>query len=163
MAYIQDRIERFLGRSSPALGAEQVMDSESDAGAATPVGKAGKVGVNNAQPRPESQDESIGGGDSQDPKPETKDKRSLLRRGLEGMSTSLVKRVRKPKPLEQKALPGWRDEWKWSPVEGAEGWWQTLMRGVWTDGVKILKNQPCIIDVSEPLPPFGRWLTSKLN
>lgn len=46
--------------------------------------------------------------------------------------------------------PSWRDMWKWSPVEGADGWWQTLMRGVWVDGVKVLKNQPCVVDINTP-------------
>lgn len=50
----------------------------------------------------------------------------------------------KPKGPTQ---PTWRDGWKWSPVEGAAGWWQILMRGIWADQVKIMKNQPCIIDV----------------
>jgi len=45
-------------------------------------------------------------------------------------------------------LPSWKDGWKWSPVEGAAGWWQILLRGIWTDQVKVMKNQPCIIDVS---------------
>lgn len=45
-------------------------------------------------------------------------------------------------------MPSWKDGWKWSPVEGAAGWWQILMRGIWADQVKVMKNQPCIIDVS---------------
>jgi 2-hydroxychromene-2-carboxylate isomerase len=39
-------------------------------------------------------------------------------------------------------------EWKWSKVQGAEGWWQILMRGIWVDGVKVLENQPIVLDVS---------------
>jgi hypothetical protein len=39
-------------------------------------------------------------------------------------------------------------EWKWSKVQGAEGWWQILMRGIWLDGVKALENQPIVLDVS---------------
>jgi hypothetical protein len=42
----------------------------------------------------------------------------------------------------------WRDEWRWSSVEGAEGWWQILLEGVWIDGSKVLKNQQAVIDVS---------------
>jgi hypothetical protein len=38
--------------------------------------------------------------------------------------------------------------WKWSDVQGAVGWWQILMHGVWLDGVKVLYNQPIILDVS---------------
>ncbi len=39
-------------------------------------------------------------------------------------------------------------EWTWSKVQGAEGWWQTLMPGVWIDGRRVLKNQPVVLDVS---------------
>ena len=39
-------------------------------------------------------------------------------------------------------------EWKWSKVQGAEGWWQILMRGIWVDGIKALENQPIVLDVS---------------
>lgn len=44
----------------------------------------------------------------------------------------------------------WKDMFKWTPVEGADGWWQVLLAGVWVDGVKVLKNQPTIIDLSTP-------------
>ncbi len=65
-----------------------------------------------------------------------------------------------PKLVEKSASdPGlvakddaWREGWKWSKVQGAEGWWQILMQGVWVDGTKVLKNQPVVIDVSSPLP-----------
>jgi hypothetical protein len=40
------------------------------------------------------------------------------------------------------------NEWKWSMVQGAEGWWQILMRGIWVDGIKVLDNQPVVLDVS---------------
>jgi hypothetical protein len=40
------------------------------------------------------------------------------------------------------------NEWKWSKVQGAEGWWQILMRGIWVDGNKVLENQPIVLDVS---------------
>jgi hypothetical protein len=39
-------------------------------------------------------------------------------------------------------------EWKWSKVQGAEGWWQILMRGIWVDGIRTLENQPIVLDVS---------------
>ena len=42
----------------------------------------------------------------------------------------------------------WRDEWKWSHVQGAEGWWQMLMQGVWVEGSRVLQNQAAVIDVS---------------
>lgn len=49
----------------------------------------------------------------------------------------------------------WEDGWKWSKVQGAEGWWQILMHGVWVDGSKVLQNQAAIIDVSpRPVPPI---------
>ncbi|EKD18278.1 hypothetical protein MBM_03271 [Drepanopeziza brunnea f. sp. 'multigermtubi' MB_m1] len=46
-------------------------------------------------------------------------------------------------------IPG--KEWRWMNVQGAEGWWQLLMRGIWLDGIKVLENQPIILDVSEHL------------
>ncbi len=42
---------------------------------------------------------------------------------------------------------GWEGDWRWSRVQGAEGWWQVLMQGVWVDGIKILRNQAAVIDV----------------
>ena len=44
----------------------------------------------------------------------------------------------------------WEDEWRWSKVQAAEGWWQILMQGVWVDGSRALKNQPVIIDFNTP-------------
>ena len=41
----------------------------------------------------------------------------------------------------------WSNGWQWSKVQGAEGWWQILLQGIWVDGVKTLKNQPAVIDV----------------
>ena len=50
----------------------------------------------------------------------------------------------------------WEKDWKWSKVQGAQGWWQILMQGVWVDGAKVLKNQHVILDVSLfPLPPLS--------
>lgn len=40
------------------------------------------------------------------------------------------------------------DEWKWIKVQGAEGWWQIPMHGVWVDGVKVLDSQLVVLDVS---------------
>lgn len=42
----------------------------------------------------------------------------------------------------------WEEGWALTDVQGAEGWWQVLMRGVWVDGSKVLKNQAVVIDVS---------------
>ena len=47
----------------------------------------------------------------------------------------------------------WERNWKWSRVQGAEGWWQILMQGVWVDGSKVLKNQPVVVDVHLSFPP----------
>ncbi|KAH7410971.1 aspartic peptidase domain-containing protein [Cadophora sp. MPI-SDFR-AT-0126] len=49
-------------------------------------------------------------------------------------------------------------DWKWMKVHGAEGWWQILMRGIWVDGIKVLDNQPIILDVNTPFivaPPLA--------
>lgn len=51
-------------------------------------------------------------------------------------------------PETKSGVAAWQDGWRWSKVQGAEGWWQILMQGVWVDGVKVLKNQPIVIDVS---------------
>lgn len=84
-----------------------------------------------------------------------------LKRGLEEFVGNPLDRRARPQHHADNAqafLPSWRDDWKWSPVEGAEGWWQTLMRGVWVDGTKVLKNQPCVIDINTPFilaPPLA--------
>jgi hypothetical protein len=49
---------------------------------------------------------------------------------------------------EAPAEEDWESGWKWSKVQGAEGWWQILMQGVWVDGAKVLKNQHVILDAS---------------
>ena len=72
--------------------------------------------------------------------------------------TPLQKRgLRKSKAAEEKGAstrdPVWDDGWRWSKVQGAEGWWQILMQGVWVDGSKVLKNQPVVVDVSFPPSP----------
>lgn len=43
----------------------------------------------------------------------------------------------------------WDDSWEWSHVQGAEGWWQMLMQGVWVDGSRVLQNQAAVIDVRQ--------------
>ena len=41
----------------------------------------------------------------------------------------------------------WKEGWEWSTVQGAEGWWQILMPGVWVDGSRVLQNQAVVLDV----------------
>lgn len=43
--------------------------------------------------------------------------------------------------------PDWTPEWTWTKVQGAEGWWQTLMQGVWVGGSRVLRNQAVVLDV----------------
>ena len=45
-------------------------------------------------------------------------------------------------------LTNWEEGWTWSKVQGAEGWWQTLMQGVWVGGSRVLRNQAVVVDVS---------------
>lgn len=59
-------------------------------------------------------------------------------------------RLNPPKEDLQSFEPDWQQNWRWSKVQGAEGWWQILMQGVWIDGSKVLRNQPVVIDVSKP-------------
>ena len=58
----------------------------------------------------------------------------------------LVKRGRHGKEIVTKR-EDWETGWVWTEVQGAEGWWQLLMRGVWVDGSKVLQNQAVVIDV----------------
>ncbi len=44
-------------------------------------------------------------------------------------------------------LMDWEEGWTWSKVQGAEGWWQTLLQGVWVGGSRVLRNQAAVIDV----------------
>lgn len=73
-------------------------------------------------------------------------------------TTSLVKRGRSGKNIIPREA-GWDEGWAWNDVQGAEGWWQTLMRGVWVDGSKVLKNQAVVIDVRILLPFFAKTET----
>lgn len=59
----------------------------------------------------------------------------------------LVKRDRTGKRIATRQA-SWEDEWLWNGVQGAEGWWQLLMRGVWVDGSRVLRNQAAVVDVS---------------
>ncbi|KAH9220100.1 aspartic peptidase domain-containing protein [Leptodontidium sp. 2 PMI_412] len=63
----------------------------------------------------------------------------------------------KRETAEAKAKGDLKD-WKWIKVHGAEGWWQILMRGIWVDGIKVLDNQPIVLDVNTPFvvaPPLA--------
>ena len=69
-------------------------------------------------------------------------------------SKSLVKRGRKVKDIVSRQ--GEQEEgWVWNKVQGAEGWWQLLMQGVWVDGSKVLQNQAVVIDVRAKVLTMG--------
>jgi len=68
------------------------------------------------------------------------DEKTLLKRGSHRSNPSNAD--------AQSAKPDWQENWHWNKVQGAEGWWQILMGGVWIDGSKTIKNQPVVIDVS---------------
>ena len=61
-------------------------------------------------------------------------------------TVNLVKRGRIAKDIVVRQ-PDWDDQWAWNEVQGAEGWWQILMRGVWVDGSRVLMNQAVVVDV----------------
>ena len=151
MAIIEDKIERFLGKSPQPKTAEEVNDPDQDAAdLANGAPQELVQGGNQAMKGPGGL-RKRGVDDEQDERPKPLIKKGIKQGSEDRVQPDLSKRSRKgQKPLEQKAQPTWKDNWKWSPIEGAEGWWQTLMRGVWTDGVKVLKNQPCVIDISTP-------------
>lgn len=71
---------------------------------------------------------------------------------------ALTKRTETNAKLISSKQKNWEESWRWSSVQGAEGWWQILMQGVWVDGSKVLQNQAAVIDVSIlfliiPFPP----------
>ncbi|KAM3081215.1 phosphatidate cytidylyltransferase [Clarireedia jacksonii] len=39
------------------------------------------------------------------------------------------------------------DEWEWLKVQGADGWWQILMKSIYVSGTKVLQDQQAILDV----------------
>ncbi len=54
------------------------------------------------------------------------------------------------------------DKWKWAKVQGAAGWWQILMHGVYIENIQVLKNQPVIIDVRNvPSPLVALFVWAK--
>ncbi len=69
----------------------------------------------------------------------------------------LEKRGRTGKAITTRQ-PNWEDDWAWSEVQGAEGWWQVLMHGVWVDGSKVLHNQAVVVDVGFAYLP---WVGAK--
>lgn len=68
----------------------------------------------------------------------------------------LVKRGRHGKEVVAKR-EDWETDWVWTGVQGAEGWWQVLMRGVWVDGSKVLHNQAVVIDVCRTVRSSSQW------
>lgn len=64
-----------------------------------------------------------------------------------GEGVPLTRRGRAHKHAIDTREANWRDGWEWSTVQGAEGWWQMLMPGVWVDGSKVLQNQAVVVDV----------------
>lgn len=133
VSLIEDRIERFLGHHDSAPAAEQVDDPQQ--AAEDLANGAPNAGFGHDEP-----DQGF---------PPQEDKGYLKKRGLEEDAPALdaPKLMKRARPHRAERKSSWRDGWKWSPVEGAAGWWQILMRGIWADGSKVMKNQPCIIDV----------------
>ena len=62
-------------------------------------------------------------------------------------SKPLTKRGRHSSPTVKSRGTSWKEGWDWSTVQGAEGWWQILMPGVWVDGSRVLQNQAVVLDV----------------
>jgi hypothetical protein len=71
----------------------------------------------------------------------------LAQLGTDGLERDGVMSPRSRAEIELEAALS-SHEWKWSKVQGAEDWWQILMRGIWVDGIKILDNQPIVLDLS---------------
>jgi hypothetical protein len=46
--------------------------------------------------------------------------------------------------------PSVKEQFRWVEVHGAEGWWTTLMGGVWINGAKIISDQPVLFDIQSP-------------
>ncbi|KAI9824456.1 MAG: hypothetical protein M1832_001991 [Thelocarpon impressellum] len=77
--------------------------------------------------------------------------------GRSGASDGINKRTDEGRSGKDRP-PEWEHGWRWNKVQGARGWWQILMQGVWVDGTKVLKNQPIIIDFNTPFvlaPPLA--------
>jgi hypothetical protein len=46
--------------------------------------------------------------------------------------------------------PTLKEQFRWVEVQGAEGWWTTLMGGVWINGAKTIIDQPVLFDIQSP-------------
>ncbi|KAL9615461.1 MAG: hypothetical protein Q9167_000139 [Letrouitia subvulpina] len=71
---------------------------------------------------------------------------------------SFTKRRGKVNQEKANRQADWENEWTWTDVQGAEGWWQTLMQGLWVDGSKVLQNQAVVFDINSPFilaPPLA--------
>ena len=77
--------------------------------------------------------------------------------GKETIKPSMAQKGKDLPPLAKRRRMGqrivtrqayWEEGWVWNGVQGAEGWWQLLMRGVWVDESRVLRNQAVVIDVS---------------
>ena len=156
MAMIDEKIDRFFGKNAPESGPMQVDDPEQDAADLANGAPQGLVPGSEKTPGEPGlgvPPNAAGGLRKRNEEADAPRVVKPLKKGREEptLPHDLLRRGRKQqKPVEQKTSSSWKDDWKWSPIEGAEGWWQTLMRGVWTDNTKVLKNQPCVIDVSTP-------------
>jgi len=42
------------------------------------------------------------------------------------------------------------EQFRWTNVKGADGWWATLMGGVWINGEKVIRNLPVLLDINSP-------------
>lgn len=73
----------------------------------------------------------------------------------------IVKRSTTKNELVSETKANWEEGWKWSQVQGAEGWWQILIQGVWVDGSKVLQNQAAVIDVCFLPPTFSTIFSRK--
>lgn len=79
------------------------------------------------------------------------DRAGAIQRGEIPANSDLPSVLNKREVRETEATSrsdAWEKDWQWIKVQGAEGWWQILMQGVWVDGIKILRNQATVIDVS---------------
>jgi len=79
--------------------------------------------------------------------------------GPETPANTLSKRSSHPlaAPMQGRES-AWQEGWHWNKVQGAEGWWQILLQGVWVDGSTVLKNQPVVVDINTPFilaPPLA--------
>jgi len=132
IARVEERIEGFLGKPHDFAMPDPVPDPAQDAADFANGATEAQMAANQNQGPPRLR------------KRAGEDPNAILVPTWDDLSP--INRAGRAKP-KGSSVPTWRDGWKWSPVEGAAGWWQILMRGIWADQVKIMKNQPCIVDV----------------